>query len=65
MVGLEVVTNSADHYLESVGDIGSVRQEIFDQYLRLWTQMLAQQLRAKAEVTTPPPRPDNWDSSLL
>lgn len=87
MVGLEVVTNSADHYLESVGDIGSVRQqmvltqwllrgmaedlhlmfdqEIFDQYLRLWTQMLAQQLRAKAGVSTPPPRPDNWDSSLL
>ena len=40
-------------------------QVIFDQYLRLWTQILAQHLRARAEVTTSPKKPENWDSSLL
>lgn len=36
---------------------------LFDRYLRLWTQMLALHLRARPDVTLPPPRPSAWDGS--
>lgn len=36
----------------------------FDRYLNLWATLLAQHLRARPGVTTPPPRPPHWDSSL-
>jgi AcrR family transcriptional regulator len=38
---------------------------LFDHYLRLWTQMLALQMRAKQGVTSPPPKPALWDSGLF
>lgn len=40
-------------------------QKLFDEYLRLWTQTLATHLRAKPGVNSPPPKPDNWGSSLI
>lgn len=36
----------------------------FDRYLRLWTDILAGHLRARAGVDTPPPKPEFWDSPL-
>lgn len=36
----------------------------YDRYLGLWAALLSQHLRARPGVTTPPPRPANWDSSL-
>lgn len=36
----------------------------FDRYLGLWSTLLATHLRARPGVTTPPPRPEHWDSSL-
>jgi AcrR family transcriptional regulator len=36
----------------------------FDRYLKLWTTLLAAHLRAKPGVTTPPPKPKFWDSTL-
>lgn len=36
----------------------------FDRYLKLWTGMLAGHLRARAGVTSPPPKPAYWDVSL-
>ena len=37
----------------------------FDRYLGLWSTLLTQHLRARPGVTTPPPRPAHWDSSLM
>lgn len=34
--------------------------KLFDRYLRLWAQMLAGHLRAKPNVTEPPPKPEAW-----
>lgn len=36
----------------------------YDRYLGLWATLLTQHLRARPGVTTPPPRPAHWDSSL-
>jgi hypothetical protein len=36
----------------------------FDRYLKLWTTLLAEHLRAKPGVSVPPPKPEFWDSSL-
>lgn len=83
MAGVTLVSDSAEHYLESVSDVGNVRQhmvltqwllrgmagdihlmanpELFDEYLKVWTGMLASHLRAKPEIDTPPSKPNNWD----
>ncbi|MDF2446523.1 MAG: transcriptional regulator [Moraxellaceae bacterium] len=37
----------------------------FDRYLALWSSLLQAHLRARPGVTTPPPRPAHWDSSLV
>ena len=37
---------------------------ILDHYLKLWSQMLAQFLRARPGVTDAPPKPPMWDMSL-
>jgi AcrR family transcriptional regulator len=39
-------------------------RKLFDRYLKLWCEMLAVHLRARAGVTEPPPRPSQWDQSL-
>ena len=39
-------------------------EEVIEHYLRLWCQLLAGHLRAKPEVTSPPPRPEFWDMTL-
>ena len=39
-------------------------RKLFDRYLKLWCEMLALHLRARAGVSAPPPRPPHWDSSL-
>ena len=39
--------------------------KLFDQYLKLWTQILSAHLRARAGVKSAPPKPENWDQSLL
>lgn len=36
----------------------------FDRYLALWSSLLQAHLRARPGVTTPPPRPEHWDSGL-
>ncbi|MCC2639533.1 MAG: transcriptional regulator [Moraxellaceae bacterium] len=36
----------------------------YDRYLTLWAGLLSQHLRTRPGVTTPPPRPTHWDSSL-
>ena len=38
---------------------------LFDHYLKLWCDMLALHLRARAGVTTPPPYPPKWDLPLI
>lgn len=40
-------------------------EKIFDHYLKLWSQMLAQHIRARSNVNNPPPKPEKWDGSLL
>lgn len=40
-------------------------KKVFDQFLRLWTEMLAAHLKAKESVSTAPPKPLNWDVSML
>lgn len=37
---------------------------LFDRYLKLWSNMIALHLRARAGVTTPPPYPLEWDQPL-
>jgi len=39
-------------------------RKLFDRYLKLWCEMLAVHLRARANINEPPPRPPLWDSSL-
>ena len=39
-------------------------RKLFDRYLKLWCEMLAVHLRARAGISEPPPRPPQWDSSL-
>jgi AcrR family transcriptional regulator len=40
-------------------------EKIFNHYLRLWSQLLAQHIRARENVSSPPPKPKNWDNSLF
>lgn len=37
---------------------------LFDHYLKLWCDLLALHMRARAGVTTPPPYPPKWDLPL-
>ena len=39
-------------------------QQFYDHHLDLWCALLATRLRARQGVTTPPPRPEFWDSIL-
>jgi len=39
-------------------------EQILEHYLKLWCQLLAGHLRAKGDVTTPPPRPEFWDMTF-
>ncbi len=39
-------------------------EQVLEHYLKLWCQLLAGHLQAKAGVTTPPPRPEFWDMSF-
>lgn len=36
--------------------------KFYDHYLDIWCALLATRIRARPGVTTPPPRPDIWDS---
>lgn len=40
------------------------KDEFFERYLTLWTRVLAQHARARANVTVPPPKPKYWDLAL-
>lgn len=41
-----------------------IRDEyVFEHFLKLWARLLGSHMRARAGVTTPPPRPEFWDSA--
>ncbi|MCG8672508.1 MAG: TetR/AcrR family transcriptional regulator [Pseudomonadales bacterium] len=87
IIGVKVVFDGADHYLEPIDDKFEIsdlmiltqwvirgmaedlhlmfNEKIFDRYLKLWSQILAQHIKAREGINTPPPRPDKWDHSLL
>lgn len=37
---------------------------LYDRYLRLWSRVLADHLRARDDVDGPPPKPRMWDSGI-
>ena len=39
-------------------------EQVLEHYLKLWCQLLAGHLRAKGDVSTPPPRPEFWDMTF-
>jgi AcrR family transcriptional regulator len=38
--------------------------QLYDDSLRLWCELLAARIKPRQGVTTPPPRPEFWDSTL-
>jgi AcrR family transcriptional regulator len=45
------------HLVENTG--------LYDHYIYMWSRVLSLHLKAKAGVTTPPPKPDLWDTPLV
>lgn len=38
---------------------------LYDHYIRMWSRVLSLHLKARADVNTPPPRPETWDAPLV
>ncbi len=39
-------------------------KKIFERYLKLWSGMLAEHIKAKENISSPPPKPKQWDQSF-
>jgi AcrR family transcriptional regulator len=42
-----------------------ISEEITEHYLRQWSRLLAEHMRVKPGVTSPPPRPPRWDEGFV
>lgn len=47
-----------------INAVAAGSQLFFERYLKLWTSILAGHLRARAGITSPPPKPEFWDAPL-